>query len=156
MLVPVDIAAWDLPLMADLCRALTARNERIIASQAVPLLWDADVVYRLDPPDEPLYDALRVLSRRAGDCEDLAAWRAAELRVLGWSAVADGDPEHGAPVAVEQAQVVFLDFGHQQYHAVVAVPRLDGGRPLIDDPSARLGMRGAVDPLLLRRRGTHV
>jgi len=58
-------------------------------------------------------------ARGGGDCEDLAAWRAAELRIAG-----------------EPARVVVVRSAPGVLHAVV---RRANGR--IEDPSRRLGMR---------------
>lgn len=59
-----------------------------------------------------------VLARGRGDCEDLAAWRAAELR------------KRGIP-----ARAVAIRSGKRKFHAVVKWP--DGS---IEDPSRVLGM----------------
>jgi hypothetical protein len=50
-----------------------------------PSLYESGVVYRREPRGREWWqsaaDALGVVSERSGDCEDLAAYRAAELRV---------------------------------------------------------------------------
>jgi hypothetical protein len=85
----------------------------------VPILYRSGVVYRREAPGEEVWesaaDVLGVMSDRAGDCEDLAAWRAAELRVFG------GDPD---------AFVKIIRTRRGSFHAVVQ--RGDG---VIEDPS---------------------
>ncbi len=86
-----------------------------------PKLYGGRVRYRREPAGQERWDTWpEVLARGYGDCEDLAAWRAAELRYTG------ADP--GASVAV-------IRTGPSTMHAVV---RRTGGR--IEDPSKRLGM----------------
>ena len=48
-------------------------------------LYESDVVYLREPPGttEEFADALTALRRGWGDCDDLAAWRCAELRHQG-------------------------------------------------------------------------
>jgi len=50
-----------------------------------PALYESGVVYRREPPGREWWqsslDVLGVASRRSGDCEDLAAYRAAEMRL---------------------------------------------------------------------------
>lgn len=62
------------------------------------------------------------LKRKKGDCEDLAAWRAAELQMQGIK-------------AVPEIKVRRLPSGAWRAHAVVKWPN---GK--IEDPSAKLGM----------------
>lgn len=86
---------------------------------ALPPLYQSGVVYRKEPPGrewwETAADLLSVASHRSGDCEDLAAYRAAELRVF------DGDPD---------ARVVVLPTSRGSFHAVV-----EHGDGAIEDPS---------------------
>lgn len=101
---------------------LTAVNYCLLAKSAkVPSLYGSGVRYRREPKGtEHWQTAPEVLSRGYGDCEDLAAWRAAELRVA------------GIP-----AQAYVLRTGPKLFHAVVRYP---DGR--IEDPSKKLGMKG--------------
>lgn len=85
----------------------------------LPLLYEAGVSYR-DEPRDVWRHAIDVSTEGWGDCEDLAAYRAAELRFSG--------EDDAARVAVYQS-------GPGRYHAVVA--RGDGS---IEDPSKVLGM----------------
>lgn len=68
--------------------ALTRWNERVLghfAAQGRPLppLYASGVRYALERRGEVWLDCVRVLELRHGDCEDLAAWRCAELRLAG-------------------------------------------------------------------------
>lgn len=85
----------------------------------VPPLYQAGVRYKRERPDQwsPPTDVWR---RGRGDCEDLAAWRAAELRARG-----------------EHARAVAYRSGPRMWHVVVR--RADGS---IEDPSKKLGMKG--------------
>lgn len=97
------------------------------AGGRVPMLYQTDVVYEREGrtiagrPKEVFRQIPEVLRRGEGDCEDLAAWRIAELRERGINAQ-PRITKHG-------------NFFH------VAV-RLPDGR--IDDPSKRLGMKGVA------------
>lgn len=103
-------------------RGLQGLAEAELASMALPPLYGAGVRYEREPrAEERWLLPSQVLARGAGDCEDLAAWRAAELRSTG------EDP---------WAQAIALRSGPRTWHAVVL--RSDG---TIEDPSAALGMR---------------
>ena len=141
--------------------AVTAYDAELMRERDFPLLYECGVVYQLDPEDEPWLTCDQVLSRGAGDCEDLGGWRAAELRVRGWKALRPGDVGFDAAQALRPATIRafadVLDFGPGQYHVVT---HFQIGRVMFqDDPSARLGMKlGRIDPLVLSRwssTGTH-
>lgn len=83
-------------------------------------LYAAGVRYMRSDPTERWQLPSETAARGGGDCEDLAAWRVAELRRAG---------ERGARVVVRRT-------GPRVLHAVVL--RADG---TIEDPSRRLGMR---------------
>lgn len=100
---------------------LTRINERLLTGGAFPALYSAGVRYRPEPR-EVWRHAGHVLGEGWGDCEDLAAWRAAELRVSG------EDPD---------AAVATYKSAPRRYHAVVL--RGDG---TTEDPSRALGMKG--------------
>lgn len=107
---------------AALTMALHALMQQAIPQVAgLPPLYESGVEYEAEPwGSESWLTPREVLARRAGDCEDLAAWRAAELRVAGV------DPA---------ARPVLIHTGPNSYHAVV---RLADGT--LEDPSAVLGM----------------
>lgn len=92
-----------------------------LSTGQLPWLYDAGVWYQREPRGEERWlTPTQALERGAADCEDLAAWRAAELVVSG------EDP---------YARAVVLRSGPHTWHAVVS--RQDG---TFEDPSAALGM----------------
>ena len=113
----------DPPLLMAALEGLTAVNAVLLARAArpVPRLYDSGVRYKREAPGrEDWLHVGQVLKRKSGDCEDLSAWRAAELRVY------DAEP----------ARVVVIRTGPRTLHAVVQ--RADGR---VEDPSRLLGMR---------------
>ena len=87
----------------------------------VPPLYQSGVVYKPEHPDE--WESLDILlARGSGDCEDLAAWRAAELQ------------EQGV-----QAFATVYNVRANKWHAIVRLP--DGST---EDPSKVLGMNRYV------------
>lgn len=94
--------------------------------QAVEL-YRSGVRYRQEKDTEAWLDIPHVIENRYGDCEDLAAWRVAELRVQGVKAKPFlrwyNRPSQGITL----------------YHVQVRLP--DGK---IEDPSRVLGMKGRV------------
>lgn len=99
---------------------LTALAERDIVEGGVPALYTSGVRYERERGTEDWQLPSQVLGRGRGDCEDLAAWRAAELRV------------HGVDPG---ARAIVVRTGPRTLHALVE--RSDGVR---EDPSAALGM----------------
>lgn len=100
-------------------------------------LYQSGVRYKREPKGSERWLAPSlVMLEGEGDCEDLAAWRAAELRVTG------EDPD---------ARAVVVRSGDKTWHAVV--DRSEGPYTeldLFEDPSAALGMRrkgGMVAPV---------
>lgn len=92
-----------------------------LQSGRFPRIYDAGVRYQREDPRrrEEWRTIPEVLARGEGDCEDLAAWRAAEL-------VASGEDPRARPV---------LRRTGTGWHVVVA--RGDGS---VEDPSRILGM----------------
>ena len=111
--------------------AVTRLDEQMIAAGEVPSFERGlryGVKWRPEPKGDEHFDSAdRVLARRMGDCDDLAPWHAASLRVSG------EDP--GARAVVRRS-------GPKRWHAVVL--RSDGS---IDDPSLRAGMKAGVAPM---------
>lgn len=106
---------------ADLLGALAAHVDacvRDLRANPRPPLYAAGVRYTRDDPDERWQLPSETAARGGGDCEDLASWRCAELRLGG-----------------ESCRVVVRRTGPTVLHAVVE--RGDGS---IEDPSRRLGM----------------
>jgi hypothetical protein len=87
-------------------------------------IYDSGVVWRPEPKGvEKWLSVPYILAAGKADCEDLAAWRVAELRVR--------DRVHAIP----EILVRTLPDGRIRAHAVVKWP---DGR--IEDPSAKMGM----------------
>jgi len=133
-----------IPTSADAYEAaiegLTALDELLIRAARYPSIYRAGVQYRRESRDTWRHVA-DVIRLGGGDCEDLSAARAAELRVSGI------DP--GAYVHVYRS-------GPQRYHAVVG--RSDG---TAEDPSWILGMKTRekwrpLERVGGRRKGTDV
>lgn len=95
------------------------------AHPETPRLYAAGIPYVAEPPGEERWqDVPTTIKRGRADCEDLAAWRAAELRV-----------REGVP-ATTGIRWRRMPDGSYRYHIVVEHP--DGQ---IEDPSLVLGMR---------------
>ena len=88
-----------------------------------PLLYESGVVYEREDDKEDWQDILHIIASGSGDCEDLACWRAAQLRRMGVRA--------GPYITWRKTPRGMI------YHALV---RLPSGK--IEDPSLALGMRG--------------
>lgn len=108
---------------------LTRVDQEILRRRALPPLYRSGAVYKREPR-EVWRTAEDVNREKWGDCEDLAAYRAAELRNSGEDA--------GASVVVRKT-------GHRTYHAQV---RRGDGR--IEDPSRVLGMGKENDMFIMR------
>lgn len=114
--VPVDgpaLRAAALALLALACRDLKRTPQRP--------LYLSGVRYVREPFGRDVWKLPSMTAADGvGDCEDLSAWRAAELRNRGI-----------------KAEVVFLPIGQRgNWHAVVRWPN-----GMLEDPSAKLGMR---------------
>lgn len=77
-------------------RGVVASNQVTIREmrrkgRTIPPLYESGVVYRREPPwkHEEFADILTVLRRGWGDCDDLCAYRVAELRESGEDPKAD-------------------------------------------------------------------
>lgn len=117
------------PVMNAGLEATTRLDEQQIKRGDVPLFQDAGpgtrFVWQPEPPGAERFDhAKRVLARGWGDCDDLAPWRSASLRVTG------EDPG---------ARAVVVRSGPNRWHAIVQ--RSDGS---LEDPSRTAGMPHAV------------
>jgi hypothetical protein len=112
--------------LVHLLEALTAVNVSWLHEHGgAPWLYESGVRYEEEPPGRDEWqDIPETLLRREGDCEDLACWRLAELRVR--------SGEHAVPFVKRS-----VHGPRTIYH--VAVRRADG---VLEDPSRILGMRG--------------
>lgn len=108
------------PFLTAALEGLTALDAVYLERHDAPLLYESGVRYQREPAgNEQWLTVPQVEAVGWGDCEDLAAWRAAELRVhLG-----------------EPARAIAIRTGAKKFHAVVR--RADGS---IEDPSRELGM----------------
>lgn len=114
--IPTSAAFYDAALSG-----LQSLDEEILREGLAPAsLYDTGARYKTEPR-ETWRHAMDVAREGWGDCEDLAAYRAAELNVSG------EDPG---------ARVMTYKTGPKRYHAVV---ERSGG--VIEDPSANLGMK---------------
>lgn len=106
--------------------ALTAIDELYLrAHPETPSIYASGVVYQEEPPGaEDWQDIPTCLKLRWGDCEDLACWRSAELRV-----------RHGIHAVPYFTKQVKSD-GSTLYHIMVRLPN-----GMSEDPSRQLGMR---------------
>jgi len=103
---------------------LVSLNRYYMRTRMVPLLYQSGVVYAREVKgrhSEIWQTCVQVARSKVGDCEDLAAYRVAELC------------EHGEDAKIR------LTLKGRTWH--VTVRRGDGR---IEDPSRRLGMRGPV------------
>lgn len=121
------VAQWSVglepPDLARAAGAFLALCDADIKARKLPPLYASGVRYRRESAGAERWQLPhQTLALGYGDCEDLAGWRAAELRALG-----------------ERCTLVFRKSGPRLWHAVVR--RANG---VIEDPSAALGMRGAA------------
>lgn len=135
MRLTIPVSHVSRETMRPVLDGLTGLNRRILAvlRPDIPPLYASGVRYRPEPPDREDWDTADVVHGRGwGDCEDLAAWRAAELQLDGEDARADCYVSRRRPD------------GRRIWHAVVV--RENGE---LEDPSLELGMRrhrGIVRP----------
>jgi len=119
----IELTQQIMTVMLDM---LTAVDElELRAYPHLPLLYRSGVKYYREPfGDDPWQDVLTTLSVGYGDCEDFAAWRAAELRV-----------RYGIAAVCEFHHLITDKMQHK-FHIFVRYP---DGR--LEDPSAILGMK---------------
>lgn len=118
MRIVLDVPA-DPSLLRAATMGLVALNRKILQRQPLPLLYRSGVRYATEGMGEEQWrTADQVYQSGIGDCEDLTAWRVAELQLAGVAAMPD-----------------IVRTGFRRYHARV---RLPNGR--IEDPSRKLGM----------------
>ncbi len=104
-------------------RGLQLASEAQLRARRFPMLYASGVRYVAEPHGQENWQVPSVtLQLRYGDCEDLAAWRAAELVVRG------EDPR--ALAVVKRVRPGLM-------HCLVL-----RGNGQIEDPSKRLGMKG--------------
>jgi hypothetical protein len=122
---------YKLAVMQNLLEGLTLANVAYLLSQPhTPDLYASGVRYLEEESGvDEWQDIPDTLARRSGDCEDLACWRVAELRV-----------RYGQPLATRGISV---DEIPDKSGAIVTTYHIfvihQDGRT--EDPSRRLGMR---------------
>ena len=117
----IVVPRLDGPTLVPILQALTALNKRFLSERWTPL-YKSGVRYQREAKGQEEWATVPlVLRRQYGDCEDLAAWRAAELQLRGTDARA---------IALERPRRK-----GRLYHVVVQHP---DGR--LEDPSRTLGM----------------
>ena len=138
---------------------LALENAHILkANPDLPLLYDSGVVYKREKV-ETWCDYLTTLMQGHEDCDGLAAARAGELIAKGHKALRPGDAGYQAAKQLRLRSIpaeVYLTTRNPPgvpglYHCVVRYRLKRRWDWLKDDPSARLGMNGAIDPVVLRR-----
>jgi hypothetical protein len=110
----IDISGLSGKEYSKLLEGLVSINQEILSNNPdMPPLYDSNINYQEEKAGEEVWKPLtRVIDAGVGDCEDLTAWRVAELRNQG-----------------EDVQGVFVDNG-RGYHAVVEYSNGE-----IEDPS---------------------
>ena len=116
-------------LARDYLAGLVRANRRLLAAGLVPPLYSTAVLYRQEPDadiEEEYADAYTCYRRGWGDCDDLAAWRVAELQNAG----VDADLLFRAyPVRAGRRRLV---------HCLVRLPERWPGEQNEEDPSQRM------------------
>lgn len=108
---------------------ITANVAYLLARPSTPFLYCSGVRYLAEPDGRDEWqDIPDTLRRRSGDCEDLACWRIAELRVR-W-----GQKQTQPNITVD---LLPDSKGNDVLTYHIRVLRMDG---TIEDPSRRLGM----------------
>lgn len=121
MKIEFELARVDVPQVTVLVRALTALNMLYLrAHPHAPLMHQSGVVYRTQPGGCERFKTIpAILAAGNADCDQLAPWRAAELRV-----------RYGIKAMPEVRRM-----SERLWHVYVRYP---DGR--VEDVSARLGM----------------
>lgn len=120
-----------------LLEATVTINCIYLQTHRVPPLYKAGVRYQNEPEGQPYEDFAivpAIIARGWGDCDDLASWRVAELRMQG----------EKAKIRIQWRK---YENGRKLYHVVVR--RANGD---IEDPSRILGM-GAENIKLVHKKG---
>lgn len=115
------------PALTIMLDALVAWDSIVIARDRLPDLYQSGMRYQREDYEsvhpEDWRDPRAMMRAGGGDCEDLAAWRCADLLRAG---------ERARPVFVERPR---LKGGGRLFH--ILVQRADGS---LEDPSRILGM----------------
>ena len=130
MRIVFEIEGWsknpeeNADLIRSLVTGLAKVNYAILSRGGFPFLYDSGIFYQAEPPGvETWLDVVGCLRKGATDCNNLVAWRIAEL----WRSKVDAQPV----VSYEPNE-----HGGYTYHVFIAT---EHGT---EDPSVRLGMLG--------------
>ena len=126
MRVRLDMAVPAIPgVLEGILEGLVLANCELMDRSALPPLYYSGVRYRRERSGRDKWQTCeQVYSNRSGDCEDLCAWRTAELRRRG----------------EDLAECIVRKAGPKMWHVLVL--RADGS---IEDPSRILGMGSDED-----------
>lgn len=161
MLVEIEVFDNDPRQWLHLLEATTRIDVDFLRSYGsrVPRLLASGIRWRQEPGRERFLAIPTVLRQRFGDCDDLAPWKAAELRVYGTAALVDGEFGYGAvddeglPLAVDARCIIVQQDDHGRlFHVLVeyAIPAWDSSIFYQSDPSVMLGMTGWIHPSVER------
>lgn len=96
------------------------------AHPETPKIYESGVVYQREKPRREMWQSIPfIIARGSGDCEDLACWRAAELRCEG---------KYARPAITVRRRIRGPFKGGILVHVIT---KTDSGD---EDPSLRLGM----------------
>lgn len=124
---PADIKRGEVALQAYLDALYAINCQYLKDYPSTPGIYQAGVRYQREPLGFEKWKTIPIVRRDGhGDCEDLAAWRAAELTV-----------KHGIPARPKWVLQPTGGTGIRLYHIIVQFPN-----GTTDDPSKRLGMKG--------------
>lgn len=120
---------WSERIVYQLIQLMVEADRQYIRCHGAPKLYEAGVRYKREPPGREDFKAVPAILRDGhADCEDLAAWRVAELLESG----------ENARVVIKKWEIpTGRDRPFYQYH--ILCRRADGR---LEDPSAILGMKG--------------
>lgn len=166
MEVRTDIETGDLNhreiamVARELMRAVLLQNCFLFRALGIPPLYRSGVLYGKEPwaPSYERFDNCKVVfGRKWGDCDDLAPYRAAELRVYGdprmglgpCKPLKSGRCAHGTFVASGSGEIlpccanvrIYCRPGSGVFHCETRLP--DGS---VEDPSRFLGMKSFTMP----------
>jgi hypothetical protein len=132
--------------MAVLCKMLDVLIEVDIrflrTAKGVPLLYQSGVRYLEEQIGKDMWqDIPRTLALRTGDCEDLASYRVAELRVRGEDARHMIEHRKSPKLVLYHIKIIR---GPQMVLPLAPSAYKDKDGRIIEDPSKDLGMRGAA------------
>lgn len=149
--IPATRTHWQDALNGGLVGVAVAE----LAAGAAPPLFGSGARYDIRDEAESWRSPSVIAAKGGGDCEDLAAQRAAEMRLWGYRALLPGSPgaERAKALGLNTIDArVRLDEVAPAFFHVVTEYTVDGAT-FTEDPSLMLGMRGQVDPRVLALEG---